>query len=152
MSVTPPDAVASIRDRFGVEPAVDGRVVTVAIGREQWEPLGRFARETLGCLYFNFVSAIDWKDGGLEVIARVENLERGLTVMMRTHLGAGESHCPSLVPVYKGANWMERECFDMFGVVFDGHPDLRRLLLTEEWVAGPPLRKDFVDNGFPPYR
>ena len=152
MSVTPSDALASIRDRFGVEPSVEGRVVTVPVPPEQWQGLGRFARETLGCLYLNFVSAIDWKEEGLEVLARVENLERGLTVMMRTRLGAGESHCPSLVPVWKGADWMERECFDMFGVVFDGHPDLRRLLLAEDWVGGPPLRKDFVDNGYPPYR
>ena len=152
MSVTLSDATAAIRDQFGVEPAVDGPVVTVAVAREQWQPLARFARETLGCLYLNFLSAIDWKDEGLEVICRVENLERGLVVMMRTKLGPGELHCPTLVPVWKGANWMERECFDMFGVIFDGHPDLRRLLLTEEWVAGPPLRKDFVDTGFPPYR
>jgi NADH-quinone oxidoreductase subunit C len=152
VSVTPSDRAASIRDRFGVDPAVDGSLVTVPLAREQWQPFARFARESLGCLYFNFLSAIDWKEAGLEIICRVENLEDGLAVTMRTRLGAGESHCPTVVPVWKGANWMERECFDMFGVVFDGHPDLRRLLLTEEWVAGPPLRKDFVDNGFPPYR
>lgn len=152
MSVTPSDAVTSIRERFGVESTIDDRVVTVAVTRDQWQALGRHAREAFGCLYMNFVSAIDWKDDGLEVIARVENLERGLTVMMRTRLGAGETHCPTLVPVWKGANWMERELFDMFGLVFDGHPDLRRLLLTDEWTAGPPLRKDFVDHGFPPYR
>ena len=153
MSVTSTAAVALIRDRFGVEPVIEDRLVTVTLARDQWQTFARFARESLECLYLNFVSAIDWKDEGLEVVCRVENLApQGPIVMMRTRLGAGETHCPTVVPVWKGANWMERECFDMFGVVFDGHPDLRRLLLTEEWTSGPPLRKDFVDNGFPPYR
>ena len=108
MSVTSSDAVALIRDRFGVVPTVDGRVVTVARPRDRWQAVAQFAREDLGCLYMNFLSAIDWKEEGLEVICRVEHLERGLTVMMRTKLGAGESHCPTVVPVWKGANWMER--------------------------------------------
>ena len=153
MTVTSSAAVASIRERFGVEPGVDGRLVTVALACDAWQPFARFARESLGCLYLNFLSAIDWKEAGLEIICRVENLEPGgVIVMMCARLGAGETHCPTVVPVWKGANWMERECFDMFGVVFDGHPDLRRLLLAEEWASGPPLRKDFVDNGYAPYR
>ena len=153
MSVTSSAAVASIRERFGVEPVVDDRLVTVAVSREQWQPFARFARETLGCLYLNFLSAVDWKEEGLEVICRVENLEPGgVVLMMRTKLGAGESHCPTLTSVWKGTNWMERECYDMFGIVFDGHPDLRRLLLADDWAGGPPLRKDFVDNGYAPYR
>ncbi|PYN99525.1 MAG: NADH-quinone oxidoreductase subunit C, partial [Candidatus Rokuibacteriota bacterium] len=77
---------------------------------------------------------------------------RGLVVMLRTRLVAGETRCPSLVPVYRGADWMERECYDMFGVVFDGHPDLRRILLSQDW-EGYPLRKDYaVDTPHAPYR
>jgi hypothetical protein len=53
-----------------------------------------------------------------------------LPVLMKTRLGPGATACQSLVPVYRGANWMERECFDMFGVVFEGHPDHRRILLV----------------------
>jgi NADH-quinone oxidoreductase subunit C len=152
VSATPPAAATLVRETFGVEPTLDGRLLTIAIPREQWTALGRFARERLECLYFNWLSAIDWKDDGLEVVARVENLATGLSVMMRTRVPTADARCPTLVPVWKGADWMERECFDMFGVTFDGHPDLRRLLLTDEWVGGPPLRKDFVDNGFTPYR
>ncbi len=152
MSVTPSAAAVLVRETFGVEPFVDDRLVTVVLSREQWQPAARFARATLGCLYFNFLSAIDWKDEGLEVLCRVENLESGLVLTMRTRCPSADAHCPTLEPVWKGADWMERECYDMFGVIFDGHPDLRHLLLTDEWVAGPPLRKDFVDNGFTPYR
>ncbi|MBI2205943.1 MAG: NADH-quinone oxidoreductase subunit C [Candidatus Rokubacteria bacterium] len=152
MSLAPAAAADLIRQTFGIEPRVEDRLVTVPLAREQWPDFGRFARETLGCLYLNFLSAIDWKAEGIEVICRVENLATGVAVMMRTKLGAGELRCPTLVDVWAGANWMEREAFDMFGLTFDGHPDLRRLLLGDNWELGPPLRKDFVDSGHVPYR
>ena len=152
MTVTLTDAVARLRERFAVEPVADGGLVTIDVPTDRWEELGRFARETLGCLYFNWLSAIDWKDAGLEVVCRVENLDARLALMLRTKLGAGLVRCPTLTGVWKGANWMERECYDMFGVTFDGHPDLRRILLGQDWPAGHPLRKDFVDAEYLPYR
>jgi NADH-quinone oxidoreductase subunit C len=151
VSVTPAAAASHIRDAFGIEPVVADRLVTVPLSRDRWREFARYARETLGCIYLSWLSAIDWKDEGLEVVCRVDNLETGLGVMMRLRLGAGEVHCPSLVPVWKGADWMEREAYDMFGVVFDEHPDLRRILLADDWV-GHPLRKDWVDTGYTPYR
>ena len=54
---------------------------------------------------------------------------------------------PSVWAVYKGADWLERECFDMFGIKFDGHPDLRRILMWEQYREGFPLRKDFPLRG-----
>ncbi len=149
--MTPAEAVAIVQRKLGVEPVVDGQLVTVRVDRDTWPTLARIAREELGCLYFNWLSAIDWKAEGLEVVCRVENLGAHLTVMMRSKLGAGETRCATVTTVWKGAEWMERECYDMFGVVFDGHPDLRRILLGQDWV-GHPLRKDYVDSGFTPYR
>jgi NADH-quinone oxidoreductase subunit C len=73
-------------------------------------------------------------------------------VQLRTRLGADRTACPSIVPVYRGADWMERECFDMFGVRFDGHPDLRRILLADDWEGHPLLKSYAVDTPHPPYR
>ena len=54
---------------------------------------------------------------------------------------------PSVWDIYKGADWLERECYDMFGITFAGHPDLRRLLMWEQYKEGFPLRKDFPLRG-----
>jgi NADH-quinone oxidoreductase subunit C len=95
---------------------------------------------------------VDWKEQGLEVVARLDNLDAGVAVSMRTRLPPGATRCPTLTGVFRGADWMERECYDMFGVVFEGHPDLRRILLGEDW-EGYPLRKDYaVDTPQAPYR
>ena len=143
---------ARIQERFGVAAEGEGSLLTVTVPPERWRELASFAKDTLGCLYFNFLSAVDWKDQGLEVVTRVENLEVGLALMLKTRLGAGQSTCASLVSLYPGADWMERECFDMFGVQFDGHPDLRRMLLPEDWVGHPLLKSYAVDTPYPPYR
>lgn len=126
--------------------------IAVTVPPTQWAAFARFAKDTLGFRYFSFLSAVDWKDDGLEVIAWIDNADDRLAVLMKTRLGAGVTSCPSLVAVYRGAEWMERECFDMFGVHFEGHPDLRRMLLPEDWVGHPLLKSYAVDTPYPPYR
>jgi NADH-quinone oxidoreductase subunit C len=144
-----------IGQRFaGVQPEgepVDGPL-TVILPLDQWVAFARFAKDTLGCRFFSFSTAVDWKEQGLEVVARVDNLDTGVSVVMRARLAPGAVECPSLVPVYRGADWMERECYDMFGIRFDGHPDLRRILLDDDWVGHPLLKSYAVDTPHPPYR
>jgi len=150
--VTPAEATTRIRDRFGVEAAETSGALTVSLGGEQWQPFAAFAKSDLGCLYFNWLTAVDWKEQGLEVLCRVENLSARLAVLMRSSLPPGTPHCPTLTGIYRGADWMERECYDLLGVIFDGHPDLRRILLPQDW-EGHPLRKDYaVDTPHTPYR
>ena len=145
-------AVEIIRERCGVEPTVEGTEVSARVPREHWHDAARAVKDELGCLYFNWLTAIDWKEQGLEVLCRIENLDAPLVVLLRTSLPPGDVHCPTLTGIYRGADWMERECYDLLGVVFDGHPDLRRILLGDDWV-GHPLRKDYpVDMSFTPYR
>jgi len=144
-------ARASLASTFGVEVAADIPVV-VTVPPARWEELARFAKETLGCRFFSFLTAVDWKEQGLEVVAKVDNLDDNLALLLKTRLGPGVATCASLTPVYRGANWMERECFDMFGIHFDGHPDLRRILLEDTWEGHPLLKSYAVDTPHPPYR
>jgi NADH-quinone oxidoreductase subunit C len=152
--VTHDEARALIQQRFDITPTIAAgtpSTLEVAVPLDRWVSFGEFARRTLGCGFFSFLTAIDWKDAGLEVIARVESLDAGFAVVMRTRLEGGAAVCPSLVPVYRGADWMERECFDMFGIRFDGHPDLRRILLADDWEGHPLLKSYAVDTPHPPY-
>jgi len=150
--LTPREAAAVVRERFGVEPAVEGALLTVDVPADRWADVARVAKHELGCLYFNWLSATDWKEQGLEVLCRVENLDAPLALTLKSRLGPGQTHCPTLTGLYRGANWHERECYDLLGVVFDGHPDLRRILLGQEW-EGHPLRKDYAhDMPHAPYR
>jgi NADH-quinone oxidoreductase subunit C len=150
--VTPEQAKTLIGERFGGAQIDGDAVLTAIIPVDQWSAFARFAKDTLGCRFFSFSTAVDWKEQGLEVVARVDNLDTGLSIFMKTTLGPGVSECQSLVPVYRGADWMERECYDMFGIRFDGHPDLRRILLGDDWVGHPLLKSYAVDTPHPPYR
>ena len=144
-------ARASLASTFGVEVAA-GVPMVVTVAPERWEELARYAKDTVGCRFFNFLTAVDWKEQGLEVVARVDNLDDNVALMLKTKLGPGVTTCASLTPVYRGANWMERECFDMFGIRFDQHPDLRRILLDDAWEGHPLLKSYAVDTPHPPYR
>ena len=68
-------------------------------------------------------------------------------VRLRVHVGCNDPVVDSLVSVWPGANWLEREIFDLFGIRFNGHPDLRRILMPEDW-EGHPLRRDYPVEGF----
>ena len=68
-------------------------------------------------------------------------------VRLRVRLSSDDPSVDSLVPVWPGANWLEREIFDLFGIRFNDHPDLRRILLPDDW-EGHPLRKDYPVEGY----
>ena len=146
------EARSAIGARFSGAEVGTGTPLVVTVSPGQWAELAAFAKETLGCRFFSFLTAVDWKEPGLEVVAKVDNLDDGLAVMMKTRLGPGVSTCASLTPIYRGADWMERECWDMFGIRFDGHPDLRRILLDDTWEGHPLLKSYAVDTPHPPYR
>ncbi|HEX4904405.1 MAG TPA: NADH-quinone oxidoreductase subunit C [Acidimicrobiales bacterium] len=83
-----------------------------------------------------------------EVVAGLLNLNERTRVRLRTQVPASEPTIASLYDVHPGAEALEREVFDMFGIVFDGHPDLTRILMPEDW-EGHPLRKDYAIGRIP---
>ena len=100
--------------------------------------------------YLSDVTAVEFRDmeQPLEVVWHLRSLAFRRFLRLKALLRKGEPLVvPSVWPVYKGADWLERECFDMFGVRFDGHPDLRRILMWEQYKEGFPLRKDFPLRG-----
>jgi NADH-quinone oxidoreductase subunit C len=80
------------------------------------------------------------------VIYALLNTNTGERLYVKTYLNEPDLVLPSAFPLWKGADWMEREVYDMYGIVFDGHPDLRRILMPEEFTAFP-LRKDYPLRG-----
>ena len=100
--------------------------------------------------YLSDVTAVEFRDleRPLEVVWHLRSLpfRRFLRVKVLLERGAA-LEVPSVWDLYKGADWLERECYDMFGIRFAGHPDLRRLLMWENYAEGFPLRKDFPLRG-----
>ena len=100
--------------------------------------------------YLSDVTAVEFRDleQPIEVVWHLRSLpfRRFLRVKVLLEKGA-PMDVPSVWDIYKGADWLERECYDMFGIRFAGHPDLRRLLMWEQYKEGYPLRKDFPLRG-----
>jgi NADH-quinone oxidoreductase subunit C len=116
---------------------------TVDIPPERWVAALTVARDQLGCDFFDWLSAVDREEDGYHVVAHVWATSARHGVLIRTGVPRHEAAVPSIVDVYPGAAWHERETYEMFGIDFPGHPNLSPLLLPPEF-EGHPLRKDFV--------
>ena len=100
--------------------------------------------------YLSDVTAVEYRDLELplQVVWHLRSLPYRRFLRLKAEIEKGAPlKVPSVFPIYSGADWLERECFDMFGIVFDGHPDLRRILMWEQYAEGYPLRKDFPLRG-----
>lgn len=96
------------------------------------------------------VTAVEYRDPeqAIEVVWHLRSLPFRRFLRLKAELPkAGPLVVPSVWPVFKSADWLERECYDMFGIRFEGHPDLRRILMWEQYAEGHPLRKDFPLRG-----
>lgn len=144
--------------------------LVIRVRLDSWRQVAETARNSLGCNYLSFISGIDWMPaptaglvegdtstpaqpkemtfgaagsaGRFQVFAHVQSTAQHIGFTIKADVDETEPHCESWVSVYPGADWHERECWEMYGVVFDGHPSLRHLYLPSEF-EGHPLRKDF---------
>jgi NADH-quinone oxidoreductase subunit C len=89
------------------------------------------------------LSGVDYPPDSIAVVYHLHSQTHGHKLVMKVMLDRKDPHVASVETIWRMADWHERECYDMFGVVFDNHPDLRRILLPFDW-EGYPLRKDYV--------
>jgi NADH-quinone oxidoreductase subunit C len=112
--------------------------------------VARFLRDDPGCLFKCIidVTAVDWpgRENRFDVVYHLLSPRINQRIRVKAEVGEGES-IASLIDVYRGADWFEREVYDLYGVLFTGHPDMRRIL-TDYGFEGHPLRKDFPLTGF----
>jgi NADH-quinone oxidoreductase subunit C len=100
--------------------------------------------------YLSDLTGVEFRDAEqpVEVVWHLRSIAYRRFLRLKVQLQRGQPlEVPSVWPVYKGADWLERECYDMFGIRFAGHPDLRRILMWEQYKEGFPLRKDFPLRG-----
>jgi NADH-quinone oxidoreductase subunit C len=109
-----------------------------------------FLRDDPGCQFFAFVdvTAVDWpqRERRFDVVYHLLSPTKNWRVRIKVETDEN-TQVPSIIDVFPGANWFEREVFDLYGVLFSGHPDMRRIL-TDYGFSGHPLRKDFPLTGF----
>lgn len=148
-------SVDALRATFGnaIGRAVVSCAATIVhVQPERLREVLQWLRDTPGQRYDYLVdvTAVEYRDRErpLEVVYFLRSLERRVDLRVKVELDpSGELAVDSAVPLWKGADWLEREVYDMFGITFRGHPDLRRILMWETYAEGHPLRKDFPLRG-----
>jgi NADH:ubiquinone oxidoreductase subunit C len=144
-----------VAETVGGSATVTFDTVKVEVSADQWVEALTTARDDLGLVFFSWLSAVDWSsqvevgdpfpeavEDRVEVLATVADLSEGRRVTFSTTLPKDSPSIASLVEVYAGANWHEREAHEMFGIEFEGHPNLAHLYLPDSF-QGNPLRKSF---------
>lgn len=156
VGVEMPAAVATVmqvlRERFPHLDVVhkEDEWVAARVAPDELPTVARFLRDDAR-LQFNFLSsiaAVDYVEKGFEVVYHLLSLPEGRRKLILKVTPAGDRdnpEVPTVTDIWPTANWHEREAWDLMGIRFTGHPDLRRILLREDWV-GHPLRKDYQDR------
>jgi NADH-quinone oxidoreductase subunit C len=151
----------AVEERYGVPVATSHGQTVLHPSREQLPDLVRRLRDDEGYLMCLDVTAVDYlafdapralppgvEPGRYEVVITLISHAARDRVRLRVQIPADDPTCPSLFQCHPGTETMEREVFDMFGIAFDGHPDLTRILMPEDW-DGHPLRKDYAVGRIP---
>lgn len=142
------DAIWETHSLFGDDTAV--------VDPDKWFDIARWLKTDprMSMTMFVDLTCVDYpdRDPRFEVVMHLRSLERGHRLRLKARIGDAEADAAEIdavTPIWSGANWFEREAYDMFGVVFRGHPDLRRILMYPEF-KGHPLRKDYPANKIQP--
>jgi NADH-quinone oxidoreductase subunit C len=117
---------------------------TVVIKKEALAAVSAFLRDELHFDFLMDLTAVDYlpREPRFELVCHFYSSSKNYRLRLKCPVPAEGASVASLTPLWSGANWFERECWDMFGIKFEGHPDLRRLLMYDGF-EGHPLRKDY---------
>ncbi len=141
----------AVAGRFeGVEWEESQGQETAIVPSESWYEFAEAVREA-GFEMCSDLTAVDWlraRPQRFQVVANLVSMTHGVRLRMSTSLDRHHPTLASITPIWPGAGFAEREVYDMFGVVFEGHPDLTRILMPDDW-EGHPLRKDFGVGSVP---
>jgi NADH-quinone oxidoreductase subunit C len=152
--MTAEEILQHIKSRFGEAirtSEVRRGEACLTITGEQNLDVCRYVKEELGYEYLNCLSGVDWiGENEMEVVYAISSLRQPGKIVLRARVPRSAPVLHSVVALWGTANWHEREAFDLLGIRFENHPDLRRILLPEDWI-GYPLRKDYQDERFVPY-
>ena len=148
--MNPAEVYQKVKDRFGDaiasfdEKALDPYIV---VKPEATVEVCRFLKEDSALAFdcLSNMSGVDYiKENKIQVVSHLYSYPHRHKIVVKVDVPRENPTMPSVEGIWKAANWHEREIYDLLGVTFTGHPDLRRLLMPEDWV-GHPLRKDFVE-------
>ena len=138
----PKHYLEGFRNRHGLEEAsVEGNVVRLVVEPRIVPAVLTTAREALGIMHLSFITVVD-REGSFGLTYELLDL-RGVTVRVKTTIEGDEPVIDTVTGIYPTANWHEREAYDMFGVAFKGHPDLRRVYMWQDHFDHHPLLKSF---------
>jgi NADH-quinone oxidoreductase subunit C len=149
------ELAAAVARAVGGQTAFAFGTAKVKVPADRWTEALRIARDDYGLVFFSWLSAIDWSNRvevgdpltepvaeRTEILAAVSDLTSGHLIIFSTDVDKESPVVDSLVGIYPGANWHEREAHEMFGIDFRGHPQLQKLYLPDGFL-GHPLRKSF---------
>jgi len=140
------ELVQRLKARFGDairEATLDRKQAIVLVAAAQLRDIAHYCRDDEKFDMLADLTAVDWpkREKRFDVVLNLYSFPKNERLRLKAHAGENEP-VPSVCEVWPAANWLERECYDMFGIVFEGHPGLKRILLPDEW-QGYPLRKDY---------
>ncbi len=140
------DLVKRYKEKFGpaiLEAWTDRKQAILVVARELLGEIALHSRDVEKFDWLSDLTAVDWpkREKRFDIVLNMYSFEKNERLRLKVQAAADE-RVPSVQGIWSTANWMEREVYDMFGVIFEGHPDLKRILLPDEW-QGFPLRKDY---------
>jgi NADH-quinone oxidoreductase subunit C len=145
------EAVSKLQNQFKIDQRTDFRgEITLELPLDQIEQACKFAKEQLGFTFLSDLSSVDnfGDEPRFEVVYELYSLDSNIHLRLKTRVSEDLPEVPSVVHLWATANWHEREVYDMMGIRFANHPDLRRILMWEGYPYYP-LRKDFPLEGKP---